>query len=145
MAYDDLPFRMLAASNAMTEAIDAGVRAAGYPDLRPAHGFAFVRLSGPGCTLVELADHMGMTKQSASTLVADLERKGYVRRSPHPVDGRATMLTLTPRGVAATEAASRAGRDVVRRWAREVGDERLEVFAQVAAAMAREGRVRPTW
>ena len=145
MRDDELPFLLLAASNALVAAIDVEMRERGFGDIRPAHGFAFVRLSGAGCTLVELAEHLGMTKQSASTLVAELERKGYVSRSPHPDDRRATLLQLTSRGVDATRAATEAGRTVVRRWKREVGAGRVAEAAEVLAPLAREGRVRPTW
>lgn len=145
MSDDQLPFLLLAASNAAVDAIQAGVRERGYADIRPAHGFAFVRISGGGCTLVELADHLGMTKQSASTLVAELEAKGYVARSPHPRDGRSTLITLTAKGIGATQAATEAGREFSKRWRRQLSAARVDALATDLALMAGDGRVRPIW
>lgn len=57
---------------------------AGYPDLRPVHGMAFQALQGAGATATELAERLGVTKQAAGQIVDDLEKRGYVRREPHP-------------------------------------------------------------
>ena len=39
-----------------------------------------------------------LVADSASRVVATLERKGYVTRSPHPEDGRAIVLGVTAAG-----------------------------------------------
>nr|WP_051696583.1 MarR family transcriptional regulator [Streptomyces sp. NRRL S-244] len=67
----------------------------GYGDLRPAHGMAFQALKGPGATATELAERLGVTKQAAGQLVDDLEKRGYVRREPHPEGGRRKLVVLT--------------------------------------------------
>ena len=69
--------------------------AAGYGDLRPAHGFVFQALRGPGKTASELAEHLGVTKQAAGQLVDELERRGYVKRVAHPAGGRRRLVVLT--------------------------------------------------
>src|ERR671910_1879293 len=46
-------------------------------------------------TLNELAAELCLDKSTASRVVATLERKGYVARSPHPRDRRAVLLTAT--------------------------------------------------
>ncbi|MFG2298847.1 MarR family winged helix-turn-helix transcriptional regulator [Streptomyces sp. NPDC048603] len=71
------------------------VAEAGYPDLRPVHGMAFQILKGDGTTSSELGERLGMTKQAAGQLVDDLERRGYVRREPHPGGGRRKLVVLT--------------------------------------------------
>ncbi|MDT0342190.1 MarR family winged helix-turn-helix transcriptional regulator [Streptomyces sp. DSM 44938] len=71
---------------------------AGYGDLRPAHGFAFQALGPHGATSSELARRLGVTKQAAGQLVDDLERRGYVRREPHPAGGRRKLVVLTEAG-----------------------------------------------
>lgn len=43
----------------------------------------------------DMAKHLGITGASASALAQRLERDGYIQRSPHPTDGRATLLILT--------------------------------------------------
>ena len=52
---------------------------------------------GPS-SLNELASELYLDKSTASRVVATLVRKRYVRRSPHPGDGRAVVLTVTAAG-----------------------------------------------
>ncbi|MCX5199094.1 MarR family transcriptional regulator [Streptomyces sp. NBC_00249] len=68
---------------------------AGHGDLRPVHGMAFQALKGPGATATELAERLGVTKQAAGQIVDDLEKRGYVRREPHPGGGRRKLVVLT--------------------------------------------------
>src|ERR1044071_6676628 len=49
-------------------------------------------------TLNDLAAHLYLDKSTASRVVDALARKGYVARAPHPQDGRAVLLELTPAG-----------------------------------------------
>jgi DNA-binding MarR family transcriptional regulator len=69
--------------------------AAGHADLRPVHGMTFQILRGRGATSTELAERLGVTKQAAGQIVDDLERRGYVRRLPHPAGGRRKLVVLT--------------------------------------------------
>src|SRR6185295_6119403 len=57
---------------------------------------ALVR-SGP-VSLNALAAELFLEKSTASRVVATLERKGYVDRTPDPRDGRALVLTVTAAG-----------------------------------------------
>lgn len=83
------------------------VAQAGYADLRPLHGMAFQALQTGGATSTELAGRLGVTKQAAGQLVDDLERRGYVRRLPHPAGGRRKLVVLTDQ---AREHLAEAGR-----------------------------------
>lgn len=136
---------LLSAARALVDGIDAGVRARGFTDLRPAHGFAFARLSGGGATVVQLAEHLDVTKQAASQMVDELVRKGYVERHPHPEDARARLIMLTPRGIACTHAADAAAAEVLEPWAAQLGPERLAALRSDLAGLATPGRLRPTW
>lgn len=136
---------VLAAGNALVDGIHAGVVARGFTDLRPAHGFAFVRLAPAGATVSELAAHMGVTRQAAAQLVDELVTKGYVDWRRHPDDGRAQLVTLTERGWACTRAAEAAAAETVGTWAAVLGEERLGATRQALAEIAPAGRLRPTW
>jgi len=48
--------------------------------------------------MAELADHLGLERQTMSGLIARAEKKGLVARAPNPEDGRATDVFLTPQG-----------------------------------------------
>ncbi|MGH9298375.1 MAG: MarR family winged helix-turn-helix transcriptional regulator [Acidimicrobiales bacterium] len=78
--------------------IYAGVVAAGYDDLNAAH-VALWRYPGlDGLRPSQLADHVGITKQSVNDLLGHMERQGYLRRVPDPADGRARVIRLTSKG-----------------------------------------------
>ena len=49
--------------------------------------------------MTELADYLGLEKQTMSGLVARAEKKGLVARAPNAEDGRATDVFLTSEGV----------------------------------------------
>ena len=67
-----LAFGLLAASRALVDGVSAGIRARGFGDVRPAHGFAFARLSAGGATITQLAEHLDVTRQAAAQLVEEL-------------------------------------------------------------------------
>lgn len=136
---------LLGAATALVDGIDAGVRARGFADLRPAHGYAFVRLAPDGATVNELAEHLGVTKQAASQMVEDLVAKGYVERRPHPSDARARLIVLTGRGWACTRAADAAAEETLRPWADAIGPERLAALRADLTRLVVPGRIRPVW
>lgn len=76
----------------------AGVVAAGYDDLNAAHVALWRHPGLDGLRPSQLADHVGITKQSVNDLLGDLERQGYLRRVADPADGRARVIRLTSKG-----------------------------------------------
>jgi DNA-binding MarR family transcriptional regulator len=140
-----LAFGLLAVSRALVEGISAGVRARGFTEIRPAHGFAFTRLAAGDATVTELAGHLGVTRQAAAQLVDELAAKGYVERRPHPGDARARLVTLTPKGWACTQAAEAAIADTIRPWAAALGEQRLLALTGDLLSIAPDGPLRPVW
>ncbi|PJE99482.1 transcriptional regulator [Streptomyces carminius] len=126
---------------------------AGYADLRPIHGLTFQALGRRGATSSELAERLGVSKQAAGQIVDDLERRGYLRREPHPAGGRRKLVTPTDR---AQEHLAVAGR-VLHRLEAELADrmgargEELTAMrgylARLIREMAPEGPppLRPVW
>jgi DNA-binding MarR family transcriptional regulator len=140
-----LTVALLAASRALVDGITAGVRARGFADIRPAHGFAFTRLAPNGATVTQLAGHLDISRQAAAQLVDELAAKGYVERHPHPDDARARLIVLTPKGWACTRAAEQAMAEAVRPWADALGDRRLRTLRDDLARIAPPGPLRPSW
>jgi DNA-binding MarR family transcriptional regulator len=140
-----LAFGLLAASRALVDGVSAGVRARGFDDVRPAHGFAFARLSAGGATITQLAEHLDVTRQAAAQLVDELIAKGYVERHEHPRDARARLIVLTGKGWACTQAAEAAINDTVRPWEAALGPEGLLALRDGLLRVAPGGPVRPTW
>ena len=76
----------------------AGVVAAGFDDLNPAH-IGLWRYPGlEGVRPSQLADWVGITKQSVNDLIGHLEGHGYLLRVPDSADGRARVIRLTSKG-----------------------------------------------
>jgi len=140
-----LAFGLLAVSRALVDGISAGVRARGFADIRPAHGFAFTRLAAGDATVTDLAGHLGVTRQAAAQLVDELVAKGYAERRPHPGDARARLVTLTPKGWACTQAAEAAITDTIRPWAAALGEQRLLALTSDLLRLAPGGPLRPVW
>lgn len=136
---------LLAAAGSLVEDIHNGVTARGYTDLRPTHGFVFTRLAPSGATVTEIADHLGFTRQAASQIVDDLERKGYVERRPHPDDARARLVVLTEHGRRCTAAAESAAVESVEPWAEILGEKRLLALRDQLLRLAPAGPIRPSW
>ncbi len=76
----------------------------GFGDIRPAHSPVFRFLDAGGSMVRDLARQSGMTKQSMTYLVKDLEKKGYLSIAPDLDDRRAKRINLTTQGRAAENA-----------------------------------------
>jgi MarR family len=62
--------------------VSAGLAAAGFDDVRPAHTAVFPHIEPVGLRLTDLAERAQMTKQSMGYLVDHLEQRGYLERAP---------------------------------------------------------------
>ncbi len=129
----------------LVNGIQEGLARRGFEDVRPAHGFAFVRISSGDATTAKVAEHLGVTKQAGAQLVDQLVERGYVERRPDPLDGRARRLVLTDRGHACTVAAEAAAAETVGRWKRSLNESDFEQFAATLRALAEPGQLRPLW
>ncbi|MEH1013518.1 MarR family transcriptional regulator [Micromonospora sp. CPCC 206060] len=127
------------------------VAAAGYADLRPVHGMVFQVLKGCGATSSELAERLGVTKQAAGQIVDDLERRGYVRREPHPDGGRRRLVLLTDAAVRHLAVAGQVLHGLESELADRLGAADLARLREVLARLIRDRSgdrpppLRPVW
>jgi DNA-binding MarR family transcriptional regulator len=136
---------VLRASSQLIDEIHRGVHERGFTDVRPTHGFAFVRISMGDATIVDVAEHLGVTKQAASQLVEQLVQRGYVERVVNPRDGRSQWLALTARGWECTRAAEQAAADVSVAWERQLGPAAFAELQRGLRLVVQPGRLRPAW
>ena len=129
----DLATLMFVSYRAMDERVRLAMRDAGY-DVTVAQSRIAQRIAEEGTRLTELADRAQVTKQTASLLVAALEREGLVERVPDPADGRARLIRLSARGQEAAARAQEVVLGVEREWTEHLGPELSEQL--------REGLVR---
>ncbi len=71
-------------------------------------------------------------------LVDHLEARGYVDRTPDPLDGRARVIRLTARGPDVERAARETITEVEAEWARRLGARRMQQFRRTLEDLARQ-------
>jgi DNA-binding MarR family transcriptional regulator len=141
----DLLLSLMRAASGLAERINERVVADGHAELRPAHGLVFVRVSGGGATVSEIAEYLGVTKQSAGSIVDQLTELGYLTRSKHPSDGRAVLIELTQKGRRVTTIAHAAA---VAEWEALAASHDASTLTRLQAVLDELGRnapPRPVW
>ncbi len=103
----------------------AAFAAAGLDGIRPAQAVALVPLAAGGLHASDLADRLQVSRQAVAQGVASLERHGYVTRVTDPVDARARIIELTPRGRQALRVMRSNALDLEKRWEEVLGSQRL--------------------
>lgn len=112
----------------------AALADAGYGDVTPAQARIFQRIGPNGTRLTELAAAAQVTKQTAGFLVDQLERAGYVERTPDPADARARLVRITERGAATIPIGAAAISAIEAEWTAHLGQRRM---GQLRAALTR--------
>lgn len=119
---------------AMETRVFEALAAAGFDDFTPAQARVMQRIGRDGTRLTELAEAAQVTKQTASFLVDQLERGGYVRRMPDPRDARARLVRVAARGTTAQPVAEAAVAEVEAEWRAHLGERR---WSQLREALTR--------
>ena len=87
----------------LTGALQRALRQAQADDgdsvIGPRHRAVLICLAPTGSRAVDVARESGQHKQVVGTLVDDLEKGGYIRRQPDPVDRRGKLIVPTALGL----------------------------------------------
>lgn len=100
----------------------------GYSDITPSHGLVFQYAEEGGSRITELAARAGMTKQSMSALVYQLEESGYLRRKNDPSDARAILFVLTVKGQALKTKGQQINHQFEKKWEEQLGPTQYQKF-----------------
>ncbi|MFM9370014.1 MarR family winged helix-turn-helix transcriptional regulator [Streptomyces sp. Da 82-17] len=114
-----IPYRAL--ENRVFAALDE----AGFDDLTPAQARLMQRIGPHGTRLTELAAQAQITKQTAGFLVDQLEKAGYVERTPDPTDRRARLVCGAERAWAAKRVADAVVAEEEAKWEAHIGARRM--------------------
>ncbi len=148
----DLSLTALFAGWAMTDEVQRRLAERGFDDLRFNDGVVIQHVLAAPLSITTLAGRMGVTQQAASKAVADLERRGLLRREPDPADARTKLLHLTEHAHRAVEATRALRASLQDGLEAEYGPERVgDARALLASIIGRYGgdeairgrRVRP--
>lgn len=126
--------------------------AEGFDDLRPAFGYVLNAAATSTMNATDIATLLGMTKQGAAKLLAEMQAAGYILRRDSHSDGRVRAVELTERGRQALTAAARAQRAIEQHWSdlssrRDTQAMRRVLDAVIAEASAggETPPLRPAW
>jgi len=81
----------------------------------------FQRIGPDGTRPSELAEATQLTKQTLGSILDQLEKAGYVARTPDPTDGRARLVTITDRGQELVVLSLPVVEEMERAWAEHLG------------------------
>ena len=97
----------------------------GFDDLDAVHLNVFQYPGPQGARPTELATRLRISKQALNYLLGQLERLGYLERTPDPDDQRSKRVALTERGVSAVTVIREAVAEVESAWAQQLGPTRF--------------------
>ena len=137
----DFGILLLLAEQEFVRGLRATTAEHGFTDQGRSDGFVLRSLGHAPMTISALAERLEITKQGASQLADDMERRGYVERRPDPSDARVRLLHLTDRGNAALKAARKYHQAYERRLRARLGDQAVDGFRDVLTAMAGESEI----
>jgi DNA-binding MarR family transcriptional regulator len=120
---------------ALENRIFAALAEAGFDDFTLAQARVLQRLGPDGTRLTALAEAAQITKQTASHLVDQLERTGYVRRTPDPTDARARLVRAAARGLAAKPVADAVVAEVEAEWRTHLGERRWRQLRETLTSL----------
>ena len=123
------------AHRAMENRIFEALARAGFDDFTLAQARVMQRIGPDGTRLTRLAEAAQVTKQTAGHLVDQLERTGYVRRTPDPTDARARLVRLAERGVAAQPVAAGVLAEVEDEWRAHLGERRWRQLREALTSL----------
>lgn len=89
-----------------------------------------LRDRGP-LTPSELGDAMVVTRATVTGVVDSLERRGFVRRSPHPADRRSLLVEITPAGLTVLQELRTLIHRNEKAWLGVLADEELRRYIDV--------------
>lgn len=119
---------MYLSHRAAEDRIYAALAEAGFGDITRAQGRLLAGIDLDGTRLGVLAERARIPKQTAVALVNGLEASGYVERLPDPSDGRARLVRLTGKGLAALPFAVAEEGRIESDWKRLIGERRLDAL-----------------
>ncbi|HEX3841146.1 MAG TPA: MarR family winged helix-turn-helix transcriptional regulator [Acidimicrobiales bacterium] len=123
--------------------LDEAMAAAGFDDRRFPDGRVLRICSGPaGTTVAQVGRQLGITRQGAAKVVANLRERGYVGVVDSPTSGREKTVSLTSRGLDYLAAQRRSARAIERQLQTELGPEGLAGLHRLLEVLGAEGEER---
>jgi DNA-binding MarR family transcriptional regulator len=131
----NLGFLLAKASAAWNDALSRAFAERGFGEVKPAYGSVLLPLfEQDGLRMGGLCERAMLSKQTMTTLIAQMERDGLVRRRADTRDARARVVELTPRARRFQPVAEEVLADLDARVAEHLS---TRTAAEVASALRR--------
>ena len=102
-----------------------GIQQRGHPDIRPSHQVILSNIGLGRARVTELAERSRVTQQAMGKTLRELEKLGYLERTPDGTDRRAKAIQLTGKGARVAEASLAAQREVQAYYEGKIGKKAL--------------------
>lgn len=122
---------LLRAHRAFSERALRKLRQRGHTRLSMTHTSLLPHLDVNGTQATVVAERMGITRQAAGRIIADLEQEGYVRRLPNPADQRASMIVFTDAGRQFLQDAYHVKKEIEAEYTALLGEERVQQLRSI--------------
>lgn len=107
----------------------------GHNHLSLSHTALLANLDVEGTRVTTLAERMEISKQAISSLVVELEEKGYIHRETDPQDKRAILLTYTEAGWQFLVDANKVKHEIEAEYTAILGEENLQLLRQLLSRL----------
>lgn len=135
---------LLLGARTLLDALHSRLAERGWPAVGQGYGFVLLGVRGQAMTVTDIAALLGVTKQAASKVVAQMKRDGLVDSVPHPSDSRAILVEITPRGSEFLATVEEIYAELEAEWAAHIGQERLDAMrADLTSLLAGDGQLPP--
>ena len=127
-----MPFLLLATFRGLVDQLHERLAERGFPGVTATQGFSMQAI-GSGCSGVELASRLGVSKQAAAKTLQSLEAAGFVQRTVSAADARRQHITPTARGTSMLVESGRIFTDLMAALRARVGDHDVDVTINTLA------------
>jgi DNA-binding MarR family transcriptional regulator len=131
----ELPFLLFSGFRSIMDEVHDELTRSGFPEVRPAHGFAMQAIGREGVTATELGKRLGVSKQAAGKTAERLEELGLATRATDSADHRRKLIRLTPLGVKALTLSVTALDEIRARWAQALGPDHVDSLESTLRTM----------
>ena len=97
----------------------------------------YISMIGEGCRLTELAERLGISKQSCNQTANQIEKAGYIQRVADPLDGRGKIVALTKQGKTLIKDGYKVITAVTAEFDRHIGTNKLSTLTELLLQLAR--------
>jgi DNA-binding MarR family transcriptional regulator len=131
----DIAILVAAGYRAVADRLRRDMERAGLGDMRPAYGFVIRAVAAEEPTINRLAELLEVTKQAASRLADEMERAGFISRTPDPNDRRSLRLRLTAKGKRVRKRALATSAAIEAELRSELGDDEVAALRRGLLAL----------